>query len=162
MQLCATLDVISMKKLLSLKELEELNLIYEKLLDERTTEEPRIVKEKYIALAKKGSGSACLGLACGYDIHCKLYPDQFNNVFIKERRRAKRYCNRALKCFRREAESGNYGAMFTLSSLHASKVPRMNNKNRNNLIEFWLRKAAKSGKEIPVKAFEAFLEYKND
>jgi TPR repeat protein len=112
--------------------------------------------------SKRGSGSASSMLASGYDKNSKLHPDVFDSLFIKERRRSKRYCNRALKLFRRQAKLGSYRAMFSLyGNFYIGYPRRLKLKTRRKSAEYWLRRAAESGDEIPVWELAAYVRNNN-
>ena len=100
--------------------------------------------------AKLGSGNICALLATAYYPGCKIFPEQFQAMFNKNRRRGNRFFNRELKCLRKSAKKGSYFAMFSLYNAHCFGHPRLMRKSRFIRAELWLRKAAESGHEIPV------------
>lgn len=111
--------------------------------------------------AKLGSGNICMLLATAYHPGGKIFPEQFQAMFIKNRRRANRFCNRELRCLRKSAKKGNYFAMFSLYNAHCFGHPRLMRKSRFLRAELWLRKAAESGHEIPINELRMFLDSKN-
>lgn len=118
------------------------------------------VKILYEIASRRGSGNASYFLHLGYDKNAKLHPADFENLFFKEKRRSKRYYNRTLKLYKRQAKLGSYYAMFSLYNMYSLGYPKRN-KSRFKLAEYWLRRAAESGHEIPVSELAAYVRNNN-
>ncbi len=143
-----------------MKSKEEIVILEEQM--ERLKEEGRFEAAKftYFQAARAGSGSACMLLAAAYHPGAKVFPDEFQSVFSKNRRRANRFSNRELKCHRKAAKEGDFRAMFSLYNAHHFGHPRLIRKSRHAKAELWLRKAAESGNAIPVNELLHYLSHK--